>query len=172
MLLKYRGVMASIQKKVGKFAGVVVFFFVALLLFENIVFAEIYMSVSGTVKDADTADKIAGADVIILQEHILSGAFQSGVTDTQGNFVLGSLPPGEYNLYVFPPDSYVVDTAPRTLTMRSGKNIVGVEIRVEKAGSVSGTAFKDNGTTPLRNASVVAYTSDNNTVFGRTNDAG
>jgi len=144
----------------------------------DIAHAELYMSISGTVKDAATGKGIAGVQVLAvkgptpLEVSLLVEESYYANTDNDGNFTIKAVPPGTYNLFINSLSAYVRSNKPFPLTVNMGKNIVGLDIRLDKAGSVSGRVFQKDGVTPIKGATVAAYTSEEDLSFGETNGTG
>jgi hypothetical protein len=138
----------------------------------DIACAEIYMSISGTVKDAVTGEGIVGVEVIAMQENLPPEKSHFATTDSNGNFIIRFVPPGMYDLYTYLSSEYVTTYSSMKITVVKGRNIERLNILLHKAGSVSGKVFQNDGITPVKGATVGAYTSNDNIVFGTTNDNG
>lgn len=150
--------------------------FVVLVIFvlNSLAYAELYMSISGYVKDADTGNGIAGVQVVATKE-TEPKEIHSTTTDSSGGFVLKYVPSGTYDLYIDSPSSYVTyvtNNNSNKITVDMGRNVVGLSIRLEKGGSISGKIYQQDGVTPVKGALVVASTAEDNVVFETTNNNG
>ena len=134
---------------------VLLFFCWSFIVASDVAHAELYMSISGTVKEAVAGKGIAGVQVLAVKEptplevSLLVKESYYASTDNNGNFTIEAIPPGTYNLFINSPPAYVRSNKPFSLTVTMGKNIVGIDIRLNKAGSVSGRVFQKDGVTPI-----------------------
>lgn len=116
----------------------------SLFILNNSAYAELYMSISGTVRDVDSAAGLSGAQVTAIMESDSQKSY-SATSDNNGNFVLKFVPSGAYDLFIDSPSKYVMCNKPYKVTVEKGKNIVGLDIRLERGGSISGKVFQSDG---------------------------
>jgi len=128
----------------------------SVVLFGTQANAELYMSISGTIKDATTGKGIAGVGVIASD--LSTKKNYSAVTDNNGVYYVKLVPEGEYTLYAHPSEKYVFKPYTKTVTVEKGKNVVDANFELPLGGAVSGTIYKSDGVTPLANASLFALT--------------
>lgn len=126
------------------------------VVFATSVKAEIYMSVSGTVKDVATGKGIAGVGVVASD--LSTKKNYSGITDSNGVYYIKLVPEGDYTLYAHPPAKYVYKPYTKTVKVERGKNVVNADFEMSLGGAVSGIVYKSDGITPLVNASLFALT--------------
>ena len=135
--------------------------------------AEIYSSISGSVKNSVSKEGIK--DVLIL---VISSAIDSKVrlfktkTDEKGNYNIEVVPSGEYTLSVIPSVEYYSNFEPRNITIIQGKNIVNLNFELSKKGSISGVAYKSDGVTPMINTPIFVSTSEGSFENSITNENG
>jgi hypothetical protein len=138
---------------------------VGLFICPVVSYADMYMSISGTVKDADTEKGIAGIEVVLSGQ--LNGKRYSSKTDNNGVYVIGGIIAGDYSLAAYPADKYYSTSSNKTIKVEKGKNIIAADFKFAAGGSVSGTIRKSDGTTPLANSTLAAIT-PNGVVLSKT----
>ena len=137
-----------------------------------------------------TGYKITGkvttvANVALLYAYVsasetTTGAFASGVTDASGNYVLGPLPAGTYRIAVDPPytrpdleSGYYKNVSPNFFTPFQGQatlvtiagNKSGVNMRLPKGASISGTITAGAGALPFGTVVLAVGTTNGITGF-------
>lgn len=126
-----------------------------VILFGTQAYAELYMSISGAIKDATTGKGIAGVEVVAGD--LTTKKNYSAVTDNNGIYYIKLVPAGEYTLYAHPSAKYVFKPYTKTVTVEKGKNVVNANFEMPLGGAVIGAIYKSDGT-PLANASLFALT--------------
>ena len=124
-------------------------------------------AVTGTVYDAATFQPISGIQL---------GAFQAAngllttplpVTGANGTFRINLLP-GSYKIRATSGGSYISEwfggvqniNAATAVTVNFKQITSGIDIYLDRPGSISGTVFEENDTTPISGASVFAFPVD------------
>ena len=138
------------------FGSVLLCFFILTIFSTKATHAEIYMSISGTVKDAASGKGIGGVEVIA--SGVMNKQIFSAKTDSTGNYYLKIVPEGEYVLYLQPPSGYIFKPYTKSIKVEKGKNVVGANFELPLGGAVSGVIYKSDGITPLINAPLFALT--------------
>lgn len=154
------------------FESVLLCFLILTIFSTKAAYAELYMSISGIVKDTDINKGVEGAEVVVVQKGISVSKYYSAITNREGNFIVKSVPSGTYDFYVYPTNDYVITDFPVEIAVKKGKNIVGLDINLKRAGSLTGMVYQRENNVPLQGALVFAYTPEDNVVFGFTDSNG
>lgn len=123
-------------------------------------------TISGTV--SSSAGAIAGVFVAAILE---SGPnYTAGdVTDENGNYSVGGLPTGTYTLVV-QAEGYVSGSE-ADVSVTAGQDSSGLDFTLgTSGGTISGTVYESNGTTPIENVWVSCYC-ENKSVMSVTTDS-
>jgi hypothetical protein len=132
--------------------------FLSLILLWNCpAVAEIYSSISGTVKEEDTQQGLNGVTVVAFK--VNSQDYFQTKTDTKGKYVLSNLSPGTYKIG-FKKSDYISTKPHIEVMLPRGKNVVNVNHIMEIGGSVSGTVFKADGETPMPDVKITVEVHD------------
>ena len=124
--------------------------------------------ITGTVKD-DSQIPIEGAHVSTVDSSRPEGTYIPTTTDTNGNYTVNYLLTGTYTIFVSS-DEHVsgleTDVSVTAGQTTSGKNFsLGTS-----GGTISGTVYKSDGTTPIEGA-MVQCTSENKSWGGTSSDS-
>ena len=106
-------------------------------------------SIAGAVTALD-GTPIAGATIEVRDE---SGAGATATSDAGGNYLVGSLAAGNY-VVQFSAPGYIDQSVPAVLHM--GKQLVGVDARLDPGATITGTFLDANGGAPAGDLTVVA----------------
>lgn len=129
---------------------------IVLLILTSSPFVEatIYGSISGRIIDKATGKGIPNMWVASVRHFSVQ-------TDKNGFYIINNVRPGSYELLVYNENSsYLEKREPLKITLPEGKNITNLNIKVEKAETVSGTVFSGDGTTPLDAVHISTYCSN------------
>lgn len=119
--------------------------------------AEIFMSISGKVQDASTGKGISGVDV--MAGGTANKQSFLATTDANGHYSMKIIPEGEYKINIVDiPAGYVMQPYAKTVNVVKGKNVVNANFELPLGGAVSGIIYKNDGVSPLSNASLFALT--------------
>lgn len=109
-------------------------------------------SLSGKVSIASTGEPVAGVKVNTQEAHDGQGGGGNGwgdaVTDKDGNFTLGQLSPGNYNLNVLlagQMDKDWTSVAHDSTPVKAGEKRTGLDIKLIKGGLIVGTVKFSDG---------------------------
>ena len=125
-------------------------------------------SVSGTVYEADGVTPVANADVW-AESYDCCGVGNGTRTASDGTYAIEGLPPGAYRLQVDASDRGLVrqfydgttDWGLATVaTVTTGQDTPNIDFTLSAGGSISGTVYEADGTTPVANADVWAESYD------------
>jgi hypothetical protein len=130
---------------VKQFVIVIFGLFVLLLgAFMGNVHAELYMSVSGKVVRADTGTGLQGINVVLMSPS--RGKVTETTSTAQGLFVLKNVPKGIYDLLAFSDDQFIMSlSSPIPVEVPSGKNVVGVPVKLRRGCSIKGRVISNAG---------------------------
>lgn len=148
-----------------------IFIIAVFILGNSKSYAELYMSISGAVIDAETQFGIAGVEILAIKENAPPEEARTVTTGKNGIFILRSIPAGKYEFYIKQIPNYAVNRKPFTVILDKGKNVVDLSIELIKSGSISGFVYNHDGT-PVKNAIVGAYTPEGNVIFGSSDENG
>jgi len=120
--------------------------------------AEIYTSISGKVIAEDTGKGIPG--VGIVAERTEGNETYYATTDSEGEYVLKDLKPGNYTLSFYKRKSfYISEKKSLKVYLPRGKNLVNVNYVLKVGGGVSGVVYNADGT-PVSEALISAEVPD------------
>lgn len=123
------------------------------LAFVSNSFSQLFMSVSGKV----LVDYPVNLDktIMYLAESTTNKVYRSEAKST-GEFILRDVPKGIYELYAMPDDLFARKMLnPVSITISEGKNVVGVNIKIDQGGVVQGKAVTSYGS-PIRSVTVIS----------------
>ncbi len=128
-------------------------------VFYEMVQAELYMSVSGSVVGG-AGFPVDEAQVTIFKTENgrVTQQFYFTKTNNKGKYFLDMVPPGEFYLFVSPPQNsdFGVSTEPMKIQVTRGRNLTNVVIVLQRGGSVNGVVYESDGVTPMADVQVVA----------------
>jgi hypothetical protein len=106
--------------------------------------------ISGHVYRADNGEPLSDARVSLAP--LGGGFFPQARTEPDGSFVISGAAPGVYDIEAdavgFLGKSYGMDgpqSRPRTVTLKPGQIIEGIDFRLDAAGAISGSVYDENG---------------------------
>ena len=119
-------------------------------------------SISGRIYEADGVTPVVGADVWANQQGGGGNHTESGA---DGSFTIEGLAPGNYEVQT-QAEGFVREFYPGTtdenaataVTVTAGGNATGINFTLDVGGSISGTVYQADGTTPIGGAFVIAQT--------------
>jgi len=138
--------------------------------------------ISGTVYKEDGTTPIANTGVYVYDSgwNIVTGIY----TDSNGHYTFGGLVSGSYYVkaygyvdgqgFVYFPEYYnnTSDQSSASLvTVTVPDTTTGIDFTLDQGGAISGTVYKEDGTTPIANTAVSVYDSDWNMVTGIYTDS-
>jgi large repetitive protein len=125
-----------------------------------------------TGRVTDGSNGIAGAMVTALDgEGGVSSAAPPAITDPNGDYVLGHLAAGSYTVHVAA-DGYIGDSTV-DVTVTVGQTTSGIDFSLgTTGGSITGTVYESDGTTPIPGAFVTGYGSGLTLQASMTDSAG
>ena len=125
-------------------------------------------SISGTVYQSDGTTPLANADVW-ADTYDCCGGGSGTQTATDGTYTITGLGAGDYRVQVFVPGSSFAgefynnttnwDQAAR-VAVTASQTTTGIDFTLNAGGSISGTVYESDGTTPLADADVWAESYD------------
>jgi Carboxypeptidase regulatory-like domain len=122
--------------------------------------ALVYSSISGRIIAEDTGTGLANVTVWAILVGGGHGDYHYGSTDTGGVYVLKDLNPGTYLIgFSKENDSYLNEKPHAEIVLQKGKHAVNVNHVLTPGGSVSGTVYQSDGTTPMAGIGVYASVS-------------
>lgn len=144
------------KKRLWKLLVSLALIFLTTVTYINTANAELYMSISGAVKDAVTGKGIAGVEVIA--SNLITKQNFSATTNSDGIYYIKMVPEGEYTLYLQPPAAYIFKPYTKSVKVEKGKNVVDANFELPLGGAVSGVIYQNDGVTPLANAQIFTLT--------------
>jgi hypothetical protein len=119
--------------------------------------ATVYSSISGKVIGEDTGKGVSGVSVVAFLVGGGHGDRFYAVTDGNGVYAFQDLNAGQYLMGFYKEDSQYVSEDPHVeVVLSKGKNAVNVNHILILGGSVSGTVYNADGTTPMTGVSIYA----------------
>ncbi len=129
-------------------------------------------TVSGTVRDNLSGEGIGSAEVDLVDGQSL--LVSTTTSETDGSYTLTGIPPGVYFLWVTQgrhvaqvfggpscPDTFACDlTSGMPIPVPASANVVGIEIRMDRLGTISGTVSDADTGQPITVDFVQAWDSD------------
>ena len=121
-------------------------------------------SIAGTVYEADGTTPVANADVW-ADTYVCCGGGNGTRTAADGSYTITGLPPGDYRVQARAEAQALAgelydDTTDRNLAtpvvVTAGATQGGIDFTLAVGGSISGTVYESDGTTPVANADVWA----------------
>lgn len=163
------------MKLASLFTALIFLFELFSPVFYGMIQAELYMSVSGKIIDRETRQGIKNASIIIFQIENGRPVQSRGVlANKDGKYFLEILPPGEYQISVFPPKDgrYAFDaTQTKIVNIVRGKNVTNVDFQLGQNEHISGKIYDADGIAGIKKAIVFAI-SKNSVGTAFTDDAG
>ncbi len=118
----------------------------------------IYGSISGTVYDNETGEPIEHARI---KARLIDGWYRrSARSDSEGNYVLENLRPGDYNLITHA-WGYFPEVYPDTISVEGDENVPGIDFYLESSsgpfdGFISGIVTDEETSEPIADAFLAA----------------
>ena len=117
-------------------------------------------SISGKIYEADGVTPVAGADVWAKQKGAGGNRTESG---TDGSFTIAGLAPGNYKVEA-QAEGFVREFYPGTtdrnaataVAVTAGGNATGTDFTLDVGGTILGTVYQADGSTPIGGAFVIA----------------
>ncbi len=122
--------------------------------------AAVYSSISGKVIAEDTGAGLANVPVLAFLVGGGHGDYYYAPTDARGVYVLKDLNPGTYLIGFYKENDFYVKEEPHVeVVLPKGKHVVNVNHVLMLGGSISGTVYQSDGTTPMAEVGVYASVS-------------
>ena len=117
----------------------------------------IYMKVSGKVIQSETGKGVSGVRIDIFD--IITGESYDGTTNRNGNFVIRMVPQGIYKISeafinMSCPEELIVYEMPEIIKVSTGRNIVDLNIYLQRGSIISGYVYASDGVTPLKDVEI------------------
>lgn len=131
-------------------------FTVSLFIPKNLE-ATIYGSICGKVIREDTGAGVEGVKVALYYWKGRS-AYNNTVTDKNGNFCFDMIPEGEFYLLFLPSQPLIKETFPfeNKVILGKGENITNYIKSLKVGGSLTGSIYGGDGTTPIDGVGIKA----------------
>lgn len=139
----------------------------SLVAVPQVVLADLYMSVQGRVTDEVSGLGVDGVTVF-LREAPGTARGRQEVTKNGGYYSFARVPAGQYVFYALAPSGYVNIIAPIPVEVPVGQNIVELNVKLKKGGSIAGVVYQGDGVTPMAGVPVSAATKDGSVGAGLT----
>lgn len=140
---------------------------ISLVGVPQIVLADLYMSVQGRVTDEISGLGVDGVTVF-LREAPGTVRGRQEVTKSGGYYSFTRVPAGQYVFYALAPAGYVNIISPIPVEVPVGENIVELNVKLKKGGSIAGVVYQGDGVTPMAGVPVSAATKDGSAGAGIT----
>ena len=119
--------------------------------------------ISGHIYRADTGQPLFDAVVSLIPQGTMGGRFPEARTGADGNFDFSVVAPGDYTVEASAEDfvsgsydkKFGSEMRPYVIAISSGQRVDGIVIRLDPAGSISGTVYDETGK-PADNVMVLA----------------
>lgn len=139
----------------------------SLVAVPQVVLADLYMSVQGRVTDEVSGLGVDGVTVF-LREAPGTVRGRQEVTKSGGYYSFTRVPAGQYVFYALAPAGYVNIISPIPVEVPVGENIVELNVKLKKGGSIAGVVYQGDGVTPMAGVPVSAATKDGSAGAGIT----
>ncbi len=122
-------------------------FFIQLLLmicFSAEVRADLYMSVSGHVVDAESNKGIENVTIELMSK--TKGKVAEAISASNGFYKLKNIKKGNYDLLAYPTGNYFMNSKELIpVVVNTGKNVVGTKISLNQGGIIKGRVLTNTG---------------------------
>jgi hypothetical protein len=146
------------KKKLYSLAYVLMLISIPVLVVCSDATATVYSSISGRVIAEDTGQGVPSVTVIgflVGENNESHEGLLYASTDTKGTYVLYDLKPGTYLIGFHKKDGTYVNEKPHVeVVLPKGKHVVNANHILTLGGSVSGTVYQSDGTTPMAGVGV------------------
>jgi hypothetical protein len=141
-------------------AYVLIFIAIAIFIVCPDATAAVYSSISGRVIAEDTGKGLANVTIVATLVGPSHKGYCYASTDATGVYVLTDLEPGTYLIGFYKENDFYVNEEPHVeVVLPKGKHVVNVNHVLTLGGSISGTVYQSDGTTPMAEVGVHASVS-------------